>query len=520
MIPQIGGDQPADARGDLFRAIFDAVNDAIFVIEPETGALLDVNLRVCDMFGYTYDEALRQDLGTLSVGLGTCTLEDAQVFMQKAFEGEPQTFDWLAKSKKGRLFWVGMTLRRVQLGGEDRLLLTARDIADRKRAESEQMLRTARAEAQNEVSLALVAAGPDYLGAVSLITRHLASRVGDLCVVRLSGPDGNLRLASMSQNYLGGDGVLPELGAVAEVPLGQSGEGAVGASGEPLLLTDPTGKEVRPLLGEDFHAYANRYGLHSLVIVAMRSEGRTVGTLAMAKGGGSRTYTLEDQAMLQGLADRAALTITNARLYQENLGQAEALRVANADLEQRVAERTLALEAANARLEQLASQDGLTGLANRRHFDTTLEAELRRARRNGDPIALILCDVDFFKRFNDHYGHPAGDACLQAVAEAMKEVFRRAGELPARYGGEEFVAILPGVTLAAALQVAEKFRIAVEGRAVPHEMSDAAPHVTLSLGVVSAPVTPEVDAEWLLTRADQALYRSKARGRNRVSTLD
>ena len=520
MIPELGGDQPEDARGDLFRAIFDAVNDAIFVIDSETGALLDVNMRVCDMFGYTYEEALKQDLGTLSVGLGTCTLEDAQVFMRKAFEGEPQVFDWLAKTKKGRLFWVGMNLRRAHLGGQDRLLLTARDIADRKRAESEQMLRTARAEAQNEVSLALVAAGPDYQGAVELIARHLASRVGDLCLVRLSESDGTLRLASMSQNYLGGDAVLPQLDTIANVPLGQPGEGLVGATGVPLLISDSTGKDVRPLLGDDFHAYANRYGIHSLVSVAMRSEGRTVGTLTMAKGGGSRTYTLEDQAMLQGLADRGALTITNARLYQENLRQAEALRMANADLEQRVAERTLELEAANSRLEQLASQDGLTGLANRRHFDITLDAELRRARRNADPVALILCDVDFFKRFNDHYGHPAGDACLQAVAEAMKDVFRRAGELPARYGGEEFVAILPGVSLQSAILVAEKFRIAVEAKAVPHEKSEAAPHVTLSLGVISAPVTPEVDADWLLTRADQALYRSKARGRNQVSTLD
>lgn len=520
MIPQIGGDQPEDVRGDLFRAIFDAVNDAIFVIDPETGALLDVNLRVCAMFGYSYEEALKQDLGTLSVGLGTCTLEEAKGFMRKAFEGEPQVFDWLSKAKSGRLFWVGMTLRRATLGGEERLLLTARDIADRKRAEGEQMLRTARAEAQNEVSLALVAAGPDYQGAVELITRHLASRVGDLCVIRLAEADGSLRVAAMSQNYLGGDAVLPKREAMAVVPPGQAGEGAVGQSGEPLLLSDPTGKEVRPLLGEDLHEYTKRYGIHSLVSVAMRSEGRTVGTLTMAKGGGSRTYTLEDQAMLQGLADRAALTITNARLYEENLQQAEALRLANADLEQRVAERTLELEAANARLELLASSDGLTGLANRRHFDTVLEAELRRARRNADPVALILGDVDFFKRFNDHYGHPAGDACLQAVGAAMKEVFRRAGELPARYGGEEFVVILPGVSQESAVLAAEKFRQAVEGKAVPHEKSDAAPYVTVSLGVVSAPVTAEVDPEWLLTRADQALYRSKARGRNQVSTLE
>jgi len=221
--------------------------------------------------------------------------------------------------------------------------------------------------------------------------------------------------------------------------------------------------------------------------------------------------------MLQGLADRTALTITNGRLYRQNLLQAEELRLVNAELEKRVAERTSELEQANEQLRLMATTDALTGLANRRHFDTVLEAELRRACRNGKELSLILCDVDFFKRYNDCYGHVAGDGCLQVVGQVMRKVFRRASELPARYGGEEFVAILPGVSSEQALQSANKLRGAMEMKAVPHERSETSPHVTLSIGVATLKALPETRAEDLIAMADSALYISKQTGRNRVT---
>ncbi len=508
---------PSRPEESLYRAIFDCVNDAILVLDPETGALLQVNQKMRELFGYEVEEALQQDLGTLSVGLSPCALEDAQIWMRKANEEGPQTFEWLARTKKGRLFWVEMNLRRVLLDGKPHLLLTARDIKDRKRAESEQNLRLARAEAQNAVSMALAGVGPDFEAALHLIARHLASQVGDLCIVSLLDEEGLLRRVAMNQPYLDGDGYLPDLAALGALPEDGGGEMAVLHSGEALLVNDPTWNQPLALVEEAFHPYFRRFGIHSMLMVAMRMEGQSLGTLALGKGGSSRAYTSEDQAMLQNLADRAALTIANARLYAENLRNAQALLTVNAELEERVAERTAALEEANARLQQLASQDGLTGLANRRHFDAVLEAEIRRARRSGDPLALILCDVDFFKRYNDCYGHVQGDACLRAVGEVMRDVFRRAGDLPARYGGEEFAVILPGTAGEAAGRVAEKFRAAMEGRALPHERSDAAPCVTLSVGVAHGAVGPEMDAQWFITTADQALYRSKEGGRNRVT---
>ncbi len=239
----------------------------------------------------------------------------------------------------------------------------------------------------------------------------------------------------------------------------------------------------------EFQAYIERFGIHSLLIVPMRTEGRTIGTIALAKGGASRPYSVEDQAVIQNLADRAGLTITNARLYAENLAQAGELKKTNQELERRVEERTRELEAANGRLQQMAMEDGLTRLANRRHFDDVLEKEVRRAQRKGEWLSLIMADVDFFKRFNDLNGHVAGDGCLQAIGEVLKDVFRRVEELPARYGGEEFAVILPGADAETALQAAEILLKAVEARRIPHGDSDVSPWVTLSVGVVSARVT-------------------------------
>jgi diguanylate cyclase (GGDEF)-like protein len=187
-----------------------------------------------------------------------------------------------------------------------------------------------------------------------------------------------------------------------------------------------------------------------------------------------------------------------------------------AALERLVAARTAEVEAANARLAQLVREDALTGVANRRRFDEALDEEWRRAVRARTPLALILVDVDFFKAFNDRLGHPAGDACLQDVARAVREASHRAGELVARYGGEEFAVLLPGASSAGARAVAENLRQKVEALGVPHPDSAAAPCVTVSAGVAWAEPVAEDRAGSLVAAADRALYAAKQAGRNRV----
>ncbi|MEW6185346.1 MAG: diguanylate cyclase [Thermodesulfobacteriota bacterium] len=177
-----------------------------------------------------------------------------------------------------------------------------------------------------------------------------------------------------------------------------------------------------------------------------------------------------------------------------------------------------ALEKANIELEQLATVDGLTQLANRRVFDERFKTEWKRMKREKKPFSLILCDIDFFKNYNDHYGHQMGDECLQDVAARIKACVRRPADLAARYGGEEFAVLLPDTPFEGGYHLAEKIREAVWEIKRDHARSEAGDRVTLSLGIATLlPSDQTKSPEDLLKAADTALYTSKKTGRNRVS---
>jgi len=167
------------------------------------------------------------------------------------------------------------------------------------------------------------------------------------------------------------------------------------------------------------------------------------------------------------------------------------------------------------RAEELARTDPLTGVANRKQLDEFLARECKRAMRNGNELSVLLLDIDLFKSFNDHYGHQAGDECLRRVAEALRSTHRRAGELVARYGGEEFLVIMGDASAAEAEAGARRTLEAVCELAIPHEHSDVAPVVTVSIGVATmAPDRAAAEAA-IVSAADEALYVAKEGGRNR-----
>lgn len=178
---------------------------------------------------------------------------------------------------------------------------------------------------------------------------------------------------------------------------------------------------------------------------------------------------------------------------------------------------TRKLDEANRELTRLSAVDGLTGIANRRCFDDTLQREWRRAARRRVPLALLLADIDHFKEFNDRYGHQSGDECLKHVAGALAARLNRPTDLVARYGGEEFAVILPETDAAGACRVAEAMCRAVEAARIGHARSPTGPVVTISIGG-AAVVPPDGNVDGmlaLLRQADEALYAAKARGRNR-----
>jgi diguanylate cyclase (GGDEF)-like protein len=192
-----------------------------------------------------------------------------------------------------------------------------------------------------------------------------------------------------------------------------------------------------------------------------------------------------------------------------------ALRSNEQRLEAHVAQRTVALEVANRQLEALSRTDGLTGIANRRHFDEVLASEWARSQRSGEPLALAMIDIDWFKAYNDHYGHLAGDDCLRSVAGVLGSCAARSTDLVARYGGEEFAIVAPGTTEAQMHTLALQVQKALAALALPHPTTPSG-CVTLCVGVAALVAHADEAPKNLLAAADRALYEAKTTGRNRV----
>lgn len=174
------------------------------------------------------------------------------------------------------------------------------------------------------------------------------------------------------------------------------------------------------------------------------------------------------------------------------------------------------LEESEKRLKQLAENDPLLGIPNRRLLDETLHNEWRRMSRQGEPLSVLMIDVDLFKNYNDYYGHQAGDECLKRVSNAICHVVNRPADFVARYGGEEFVVLLPATEASGAKQIAEAIQAALKQIHIPHATSDVAEHVTLSIGISCVTPSPTEHVDSLVADADQAMYRAKKAGRNRI----
>ncbi len=252
--------------------------------------------------------------------------------------------------------------------------------------------------------------------------------------------------------------------------------------------------------------------------------------LARAGTATASSSTLQVSPQLVGLAAVAvvALVVAGVAVHRARVRD---IRASNAELTRIVAEQgqrldeasaQLArqaheLDEANRRLEALSTVDALTDVANRGQFDRALDAEWRRCARTGLPLALLMLDLDYFKAYNDGYGHGPGDACLRKVAAVIRRMVQRAGELVARYGGEEFAVLLPGSDAPHARDLAETIRLEVELLALPNAYSKVTSVVTISAGVSALiPIYGSTSGE-LIAAANRALYNAKQTGRNRVA---
>lgn len=232
----------------------------------------------------------------------------------------------------------------------------------------------------------------------------------------------------------------------------------------------------------------------------------------MENGLADHVFTEERVRLIQLLAAQASVAIENARLYTQ-------IQEYSHTLEEKVAKRTNELETLNLELQRLADRDGLTGVANRRSGDAYLKDHWLRLRRESRPLSVVMLDVDYFKNFNDTYGHQKGDDCLIRVARTLEGQLQRSTDLVARFGGEEFILILPNTDSNGALKVAENARLAIEALDIKHRQSSVSDRITVSVGSATTQPGERNSIEELIYAADQALYKAKQSGRNQVQVM-
>jgi diguanylate cyclase (GGDEF)-like protein/PAS domain S-box-containing protein len=179
-------------------------------------------------------------------------------------------------------------------------------------------------------------------------------------------------------------------------------------------------------------------------------------------------------------------------------------------------EMELLLAESNRLLTELSNTDGLTGIANRRNFDMTLEREYSRLSRTNSYLSVIMLDIDHFKEYNDHYGHIAGDECLRQIGKVLADCISRSVDLAARYGGEEFACILPDTDVHAAVKIADKIRKTIRDLKIEHKKSPVCEYVTASLGVATVRYERDRSVEEIVAIADRLMYKAKLSGRNRI----
>ncbi|MEH1868364.1 MAG: PAS domain S-box protein [Nostoc sp.] len=247
-------------------------------------------------------------------------------------------------------------------------------------------------------------------------------------------------------------------------------------------------------LSADVFELLQLYQIKAAMVVPILNGDHLWGLLIAHQCSAPRYWQAFEVNLLQQLASQVAIAIHQSVLYQQ-------------------------LQAANEELQRLATLDGLTQIANRRRFDQYLENEWHRLKREQMPLSLILFDVDFFKRYNDTYGHLAGDDCLRQLGSALKSVIKRPADLVARYGGEEFAVILPNTEIEGAISVAQTIRQAVYDLNFPHAQSSVRDRITVSLGVASIVPNSETSPQDLINAADKSLYIAKQQGRDQVHTV-
>jgi diguanylate cyclase (GGDEF)-like protein/PAS domain S-box-containing protein len=467
-----------------FRSVVDKAADGMITINSR-GIIQGCNAAAVKMFGHSLKDMLGQNVSMLMpepyhsqhdqyLGNYLTTGEKNIIGINREVKG---------LQKDGTTFPLELAVSEVELGGERMFLGIAHDITQRVHAEQTRLRYSKSLEKFHKITSRLELSFDQKIG--SLL--KLGQEIFELPLAILSRVEDDRYIIE----YVDGPAGSPKTGT--ELLLGAT------YCCHTLAANKPTGFDHVGKSAINSHPCYENFGFETYIGCPLHIGDKLYGTLNFS-GPDIRKepFTPIDYSII--------------RLFTQWIGTEIARTNAETELELAYIE----VNQVNSELEKLSRTDGLTGLANRRHFDEVLSQELNRAIRYHSPLTLIICDIDYFKKYNDTYGHQAGDACLKKVSKAIRSSFGRAGELVARYGGEEFAVIIPEIDMETGIKLAEKMRRNVIELNLAHEASSVARNVTISAGLATLVPDQNTTMSVLIEHADNELYKAKETGRNNV----
>jgi diguanylate cyclase (GGDEF)-like protein/PAS domain S-box-containing protein len=533
-----------------FRSIFDAAGDAFFIHDAADGHLLDVNLRMCEMFGCTREQALQSSIANFSAGVTPYTKVEAAEKLRQVMDG-PQTFDWLARRLDGHTFWVEVNLRRARIGTADRIVATVRDITERKQQEE----KTRQLLAENETILRNALVGITHLRQRRIVScNRRFEEIFQYEPGELIG-ESSERLYDTHENFLKigerGYATLAEGRNHSEELLLRHKDGSLfwgalnGCAIDPAHPTDGsiwiyTDISERKQAEEKLHLAASVFTHAREGIIITDAEGTIIDvndTFTRITGYGRDEVIGQNSRILNsgrhGKEFFAAMwhdLMESGNWHGEmwnrckngdyfaSLQTISAVRDADGQARHYVSlfSDITALKEHQRHLEHIAQYDALTSLPNRVLLADRLKQAMAQTQRREQLLAVAYLDLDGFKAINDRHGHDAGDQLLIALATRMKQALRESDTL-ARLGGDEFVAVL--IDLENESASVPMLNRLLDAASLPVHVGDLILQVSASIGVAFYPFE-EVDADQLLRQADQAMYQAKLAGKNRYHVFD
>lgn len=470
---------------EKYAKIFHSNPDAISISTLADGRYIDVNDSFLHMFEYGREEVIGHTCFELNVWSHVGDIETVRQLLisNKLIRGQ----EYKCRTRLGRQILVLYSAELITLNDEPCILAFRKDITEYRRterlmvqqAERDQLLAQMTQRIRQSLDL------DEILNTAVLEIRQIlkTDRVIVYCIPEQG--DGEVIVESVDPQW------PSMMGQMIADPAGMANHSAL-AIDQDELHEDDLENLANELPELEYTHLLEQFDVQSNLVIPIFAGDVSWGFLEVHHCSARRQWQPWEVNLLTQLSDQLSIAIQQSQLYMK-------------------------LREANHELQRIALLDGLTRIANRRCFNAQLEQEWRRSAREQQPLSLLLCDIDYFKPYNDHYGHPAGDQCLINVAQALVRASRRPADLVARYGGEEFAVILPNTNQSGAIQVAQAMKLQIKRLNIPHKFSQVSSQLTMSMGLATIVPQPNSSYEPLIKAADEALYTAKLRGRDRIS---